>query len=382
MKAKIIIVTFLAITLVSCIPMSTSEPTVLVDTPQPTKTLTSQPVITLLPKASETFIPTPTVVLNADSDGDGYLNSWELAWGTDPEFFTSFDDLLKLSDAITFTLMTRQPYDYNTVNLSPYQQMKLVSKKIIQDKTSGGVVEKPWETAEFQVVTFPYIVKKIDWYTQSLKIPYAIPENVKPYLQFTKTSNGCTTLDNVKPGGGTLFQLVQSWQQFNNTNLMYDPKTEAIPYKQMISMDTCSMVETGKRSDSTTMATLFVTYLRESGIPAAIAYGYDATDIDEELHNSDLAKFMTRSNNHPQVAVWTPDYEWIILDPNGGFYGARIPPYYVGIVFTALAPDIMDLNHNAFDGTGNATSLWVFYSSNLKSPDELLQYLHPDPPGY
>lgn len=339
----------------------------------------AQHIETITPFPIPSSTPTELYKLNEDTDGDGYINSWELAWNTDPAVKTTFDDLLLLPNVISFTLFRRAPYNLESINLTPYQQIQVISEEIIQDQTSSGMKENPWKTVELRVVTFPFVTSAIHNYSQKLIVPYEVPEEVKSFLEFSKTSNNCPELQEINTEGRTLAEVVSNWQEFTNRFIKQDSSFEALPYMEMVSMDACSMIISGRRSDSTTLATLFVSFMRASSIPAAITYSFDPTDINQDLHNKDLEKVWTRSNDHPQVAVWTPDYDWIILDPISGFIGARENK---GIVFSEITPDMMDLDLTAIEGTVNLSAFWTFYSTDLEAPEDWLHMLQPDEPGY
>jgi len=152
------------------------------------------------------------------------------------------------------------------------------------------------------------------------------------------------------------------------------------------------MMQTSWTVHSTTRANKLVSDFREAGIPSGVAISYDPTDVDEASWQRHLAEHKYRASGHPQTAVWTPRYGFVIFDyffcfkGTRGFKGQADPPYH-GLFIPIIVPDLKDANwelwFNSDDPRDPATQRghpqpdWLYYSENLRAPPELLPYLQP-----
>lgn len=329
---------------------------------------------TLYPSPEPTLTIEPTMTLNptGDPDGDGYQTSFEEAWGSDPKTFTSFEDLKNLGGVTSFTLHLREPYNFEDMNSTVYQQAKIIFEEEIED--SGFFDKGPFKTLAVDMVTFPYVDKIVGEYVKSLKFPYYVPVEIEDFLDPTTTSDTCeeeremiqsiiNRVDNVYELSSKIYQ----WNVLNlnvNPQILMDKLGLTMRYRDLSSVKTSQIMELGIIGHSTMQAIKAASDFKEAGIPSGIALSFDANEINLELHNKDLEEHMNRTNNHPQTAVWTPKYGWVIYDYNLGFANSR-PSGSAGLVITEIAPDFSDFNMNLWfnnDDGGEPVPDWLFYS--------------------
>ena len=339
--------------------------------------------------ATATIIPTPTLDPNADPDGDGYQTSFEEAWGTDPITSTSFEDLKELDGVISFILHAREPYNFEDMNRTAYQQVRFINEKDVLD--SGYFDVGPFKTLTVEVVEFPYVADIIESYTRELKYPYEIPAGLEEFLLPTNTSNTCQEekemMMPIVEKSETLYDLIRNVHLWNQTNLeenLIDLKAENL--REAAQITTCQMMKTGWTRHSTTRANKNVSDFREAGIPSGVAISYDPTDVNEVTQQEHLDNHKYRASHHPQTVIWTPEYGFIVHDWFAGIEGARGHSEYMGLFIPIIVPDYNEaydeLRFNSDDGTGNIPrghpqSDWLFYIENLQAPQELMHFLQP-----
>jgi len=356
--------------------------------PDPTKTET--PVVEVTESVTPSATPTPTLEPNGDPDGDGYRNSWEEAWGTSPVEFTSFEELKELPDVITGILHTKKPYEIEDMNLTIYQQVKLISEESIVENN------KDWETLSVEFVLFPNVTSVLDGYVKSLGFPYSIPNELEEYLKPYLGTDTCDLeedmMSTIINKSDTLFQLLVGSSQWNHQNLDQDiyglingyilEKGVVDNFATLSKISSCFMMESGKIGLSTNVANKSVSDFREAGIPSGIAFSFDPTDVSTDT--------LTKLDDwrcvfvHPQTTIWTPDYGWIVYDYNGIIAGARQEPFYTPLMFTDIAPDfsLMEISpwvdySDWIDSRTYSRPNWLFFSENVNAPGILSDTIHP-----
>ena len=323
-----------------------------------------------------------------DPDGDGYPTSFEEAWGSDPQEYTSFEDLKNLEGTISFVLHVREPYNVEHMNMTVYQQVNFIKEEEIED--TGWWDKGPFNTLTVDAVLFPYVAKIVDNYVRSLSYPYEIAPGLEAFQFPTSTSDSCQELtDVISPLANqarTLYQLGNLIQDWNHTNLS-EGDHEDFGFidgglREKASVTTSQMIQKGLTLQSTTRANLGVSEFREAGIPSGVAISFDPTDVDAETNQEHILNGKYRASHHPQTAVWTPKYGFVLFDYNFNFGGVREPPYYVGLFIQTLVPDYSDANDELRFNSDSIPNYhprpaWLFYIENLQAPEELLSYLQP-----
>jgi len=319
----------------------------------------------------------------SDSDGDGYRNSWEDIWGTDPSAFTSFEDLQSLPRVITGILHTREPYNLEMMNSTIYQQVRLIDEELQSDHQRFSNKVGPFSTLTVELVLFPYVTSAVNNYVKTLSFPYNYPTELKPFTLPSNTSDSCKEeIDMMKPlvdNSNTLYELSNKINNWNSRNLRSDltwGNQEGQGFRSDIT--TCEMMKTKKIDSCMIFATKMVSDFREAGIPIGIAFSINVSDVDLELHEHDLEVYTIRSNFHPQNAIWTPRYGWVIYQYMMGFENTREVNYYLDLLFTDIVVDWDDLNTSNLFGMEKGQGYeWFYYSENISAPNDLFQYLQP-----
>lgn len=344
-----------------------------------------EPIHTPSPTLASTPSLTPTPDPYGDPDGDGYQNSFEEIWGSDPFVYTSFEDLKNLKGVITGIAHIKKPYDLNDLNSTIYQQINVISEDIIEENG------KSWETLNFEFISFPFVTDEINSYVYELSFPYKTPEELSEYLKPGVATDSCDLekemMEQLIKKSDSLHNLALSASKWNQSHLeknrpeLIKRYTETFGvddrYETLTRISSCFMMENGLIGHSTTVANKIATDIREAGIPTGVAFSFDPTDVSEETL-SRLDDWVCMFG-HPQTVIWTPKYGWVVYDYNVGFDEARDPP---ALFISDIAPDFSDMDlapwfNYSYTMYTSPNPSWLYYSEEINASEEFSDYVLP-----